>query len=197
MITDNIDNIWNSASNTVTDTEEPLQLVRKERTKDVRRKIRMSIFGFNLSLATVVALWATVSGKSQLPDSWPALVCLIILWATYLEFIRYRISQSSCDKLKSHDLRTAFQLTLEKARTSLREIQILLAVNLLTIIPMTIVSVQTLLDNGKMTTQQGLGFTIFCLLIFGANIAFLLIQYFSTIRPQCALLQKRIESLEA
>lgn len=124
-------------------------------------------------------------------------IALIVLWATYIEFIRYRMNETIRHRSMSQDLRSALRLTLEKAKASSREIKILLTINILTVIPMTIASVQNLLGSDKMTAQQAISFVIFCALIFGVNIAFLSIQYFAKLRPQCDLLQRRIESLEA
>jgi len=196
MNTDNLDHIWNKEKNDGPKTDEALELLRKERTKDKRRKIRLCFFGFNLTLATVIAIWATASGKSRLPESWPATVSLLALWATYIEFIRYRMSDSGRCKLLSQDLRSALRLALGKAVACSREIKILLAVNILTVIPMTIASVQNLMGNNKMTAQQAASFAIFCAIIFGANIVFLSVQYFAKLRPQCHMLRERIESLE-
>jgi hypothetical protein len=196
MSTDNLDNIWNQESKAGPNSDEALQLVRKERRKNIRWKIRMGFFGFNMTLATVLAIWATASGKSTLSESWPASVGLLVMWATYIEFIRFRLSESARYQTMSQDIRSALGHTLARTMAASREIKMLLAVNVLTIIPMTMASVQNLMGNDKMTSQQAISFGVFSAIIFGANIAFLSIHYFSKLRPQSDLLRERIESLE-
>lgn len=197
MNTDNLDNLWNTGTHTGPTADEALKLIKKESAKDTRRKIRMGFFGFNLTLATAVVIWTMASGKSRLAESWPATVSLLTLWATYLEFIRFRMSESRRFKLLGRDLKSALRLTLDKALATSRELKILLAVNLLTVIPMTVASVQNLLNSDKMTPQNVVGFAVLCAVVFGANIVVLGIHYFARLRPQCDLLQNRIESLQA
>jgi hypothetical protein len=197
MNTDNLDTIWNQESNTGPNSEEALQLVRKERRKEARWKIRMGFFGFNMTLVTVLGIWGTASGKSQLSESWPAWVGLLAMWATYVEFIRFRLSESARYQAMSQDIRSALKLTLAKTMAASREIKILLAVNVLTIIPMTIASVQNLLGSDKMTSQQAMSFAVFSGVVLGGNIAFLSVHYFAKLRPQSDLLRERIESLRA
>jgi len=197
MSTENLDNIWKEASTTGTGTDDVSRLIRKAQASDRRWKIRMGLFGFNLALATALGIWGTVSGRSNLSESWPAAVALLALLATYVEFIRFRMNESARYESMRRDLKSALQRTLTKAMASSREIRILLAVNVLTVVPLTIVSVQNLLGADKMTAQQAVSFAIFCSIIFTANIAFLTFQYFVKLRPQCDLLQKRVESLPA
>jgi hypothetical protein len=197
MNTDNLDKLWNSGTPAGPTADEALELIKKERGKDTRRKIRMGFFGFNLTLATAVVIWATASGKSRLAESWPATVSLLALWATYIEFIRYRMSESRRYELLGRDLKSALRLTLDKTLAASREMKVLLAVNLLTIIPMSVASVQNLLHPGKMTPQNAVSFAVVCAVVFGANIVFLGVHYFARLWPQCKLLQNRIGSLEA
>ena len=198
MNSDKLDSIWSEQSNLETglNQDQALQLVRRARIRDTRRKIRLGFFGCNLTIATVLAVWATVSGKSHLAESWPATVSLLTLWATYIEFIRLRMSAAARYKLLSRDIRSALRLTLDQAVVAAREIKILIAVNVLTVIPMTAASVQNLIRGNKMTSEQALSFAILCSIVFGANLLFLSIHYFASLRPRCDLLRKRVESLE-
>lgn len=195
MNTDNLDTIWNQESNTGPTSEEALQLVRMERRKETRWKIRMGFFGFNLTLATALAIWATATGKSQLSESWPASVALLTLWATYIEFVRFRLNEAARYRSMGQDIRSALKLALAKTMAASREIKILLAINALTIIPMTLASMQNLLDSGKMTPQQATSFAIFNAVVLGGNIVVLSVQYFAKLRPQSDLLRGRIDSL--
>lgn len=196
MNTDNLDDIWKQETNIGPNSEEALRLVREDRRKDASWKIRMGFFGFNMTLATVLGIWGTASGRSQLSDSWPAMVGLLAMWATYIEFIRFRLSETARYQTLGQDIRSALKLTLTKTMAASREIKILLAVNVLTIVPMTVASVQNLLGSDKMTSQQAVSFGIFSALILGGNIVFLSVHYLTKLRPQCDLLQERIASIE-
>ncbi|MCB1100167.1 MAG: hypothetical protein KDN22_31675 [Verrucomicrobiae bacterium] len=196
MNTSDLEEIWNQPqTSSLPNAEEALQTFRREQSKVKRRKFCMTMCGFNLALASTLGAWALASGKSAILESWPALVSLIALWATYIEFVLFRRRQSH--RFGQQDIRSVLQVSLRRALASLREIKILLAVNLLTIVPMTLTSVQMLISSDKMTTREALSFGVFGFVVFGLNIAFLAVYGIAKIRPQCHLLRDRLDALDS
>ena len=198
MNTHDLDAIWNcSRSGASPNPDKVMQLVRREETREKRRKIRMALFGFNLTLASVLGAWALASGKTTLSEAWPALVCLVTLGATYVTFLVARRRMATGQGLTQHDIRSVLETLLRRTRASLKETLGLLAVNILTVIPLTIASVQGLTDSGKMSQSEAMSFAFFALVVFGLNIAVLAFYGLTRLRPSCLKLEEQVANFAA
>lgn len=198
MNTNELEELWNGTQSGISpDPDKILKLIRREESKETRRKIRMGLFGFNLTLASVLGGWALASGKATLADAWPALVCLLTLWATYVAFFVCRRRSTHALGLPQRDLRSVFRTMAHRAQSSWREIKMLLVVNVLTVIPLTVASVQRLVGTGKMSTQEAISFAAFALVVFGLNISVLAIYGLTRLRPRYHRLKEHLAMLDA
>ncbi|WP_193213643.1 hypothetical protein [Luteolibacter marinus] len=150
----------------------------------------MGFFGFNMSLVTGLGIWALATGRTSMGEAWPAIVTMLALWATYLEFIRFRVAESRRFAPMTNDVRTAIEWTLVQTRAAAREIKLLLAVNALLVVPLTALGARSLMASGKLSGDQSLGFGLFSLIILGGNFAVLFMHRRNTLIPRQQLLER-------
>lgn len=192
-----IEKIWKSNEASGASTSGIANVIRNERNATTRFKIRMGFFGVNMSLATALGIWALVNDRTSIREAWPAIVSLLALWATYIEFIRFRLGESRRIDRMTDDVRSAVVWALAQTRSTTREVTVLLAVNVLLVIPMTVIGVQSLVASGKMTGQQSLSFGLFSLVVLGGNFVVLFLHRRNTLIPRRDLLERERADLES
>ncbi|CAN5356629.1 hypothetical protein BH23VER1_BH23VER1_17570 [soil metagenome] len=196
MTPTDLDQIWKDTETTLLpNPEEALGIVRRERRREKTREALTVVSGINLSVATLAVAWGLYQGRIPIGEAWPACFVLLLFWGSYLEMFRFRSSNDG--RFPDKTVREVLESTLRRARASLRDTKILLVLNLAAVVPMMVVSVQSLSAAGKMSAGEALSFSLFAGTVLAANIGFLAYNALGRLLPRTRLLRAQLASLDA
>ncbi|MEO0795620.1 MAG: hypothetical protein AAFX93_10675 [Verrucomicrobiota bacterium] len=193
MKSNELDTLWQSLRSTEPANQETIKkLVSSEQKKHRWSLLILANMGLNLLAFSTLLIWALATERSAISQAWPALLTLLVLWATYSEIVRYRIVNRS---FYQESIRSVLRVSLSRVEGALRETKILQMVTVIAIIPLVLISLSFLLDADLMSAREGLSFALFSASILAINL--FTISYLRTRKliPKLKLLKNRLDSI--
>ena len=188
-------NTWNSPRNNLP-AEAQQQLARKFSRQMIRRRRFQAIWLINtfvgLTVITVLAAWASATGKTNLQQEWGLFPLLIAPWAFAMHFLRRYLKPVPPVVRGELSVVESLRAALGSNRTGQSHLKLVGGLFII-MIPLLAVSLQQLHAAGKASARELISMAVFfggVFLLSGAGIA---ARYFGRLLPQ----QRRLNALLA